>query len=358
VALAGLVLGFAAPASALPFEGLNSWWAPCLLDAHGANIDPMGPGTCFGPTEAVAMRGRPYTFRFAARRTAVASEGWDRSARMIGYLNAHNARGLPILTTEGLNDEEHPSQVFRDYVHAAIAHLPTPVLEIGNEPNTRIGSEFGQTPTAYGQRLCDAYGGWRDAGSPARVTLMTGGLATPNRAAALAYLSGAKVQFDRSCGVGAWSRFSAVSVHTYSAKPFAMAGTVVATRTWLRRHDLGRLTIDVTEYGWSSGLFGQRGQRANQVEFQRWAYASARDCGISGAYWFGLRDAITPNQISHRTLGLMRHDGTPKASFRSWSAFLGDHSIVGDDIPSPNLHPYRHHLAAHSAGPTCRRTHP
>lgn len=349
------VLLFTGPAGAtLSFEGVNAWRAPCLLNAAGDNIDPLGRVGCFGPVDAAEMLGRPFTYRFGVRRSVVLTEGWDRYNRAIDYLNAHGAHGLPIITTEGLLDPRLPSSVYRAFVRDTIQHLDAGVFEIGNEPNAGAGSEFEQDPRAFGNRLCSAYEGWRDAGSPTEVTFVTGGLATPPRTAAIDYLDHAANQFERSCGARAWSRFSAIGVHLYARSPYEAAGTIVALHAWLHHRGLERLRIAITEYAWGSTAVGEAGQRARQVEFQQWAHANRHKCGITGSYWFASRDLIGGT----KGLGLTHTDNSPKPVFWSWLAFLGDHGIAGDGIPSPARSPSREHLARQTAGAACRRTHP
>jgi len=349
------VLLAAGPAGAtLTFEGINAWRSPCLLSAEGDNVEPLGRVGCIGPVEASSALGRPFTFRFGVRRTVVLAEGWDRYSRAVAYLNANGAQGLPIITTEGLLDPRLPSSAYRAFVRDTIERLDAGTFEIANEPNSGAGGEFTQDPRAFGNRLCSAYRGWRDAGSHSDVSFVTGGLATPSRSAALDYLDHTANQLERSCGAAAWSRFSAIGVHLYARTPYEAAGTVVALHAWLHHRGLEHVRIAITEYAWSSTALGEHEQRDNQVEFQQWAHANRHKCGIAATYWFASRDRINET----KGLGLTHSDSSPKLVFWSWLAFLGDHGIAGDAIASRAVSPGREHLARQTSGRACRRAHP
>jgi hypothetical protein len=171
---------------------------------------------------------------------------------------------------------------YYDYVRAVVRRYKDRIhhWQVWNEPNA-VGL-WRPAPNAaeYTALLKVAYAAVKDE-DPSAVVLL-GGLSTgPDQG----FLSGVYAN-------GGWSAFDVLAMHTYvSGNPVGSTFEVWLNLARQVVNQYGQKPIWITEFGWSTYAMGV--SQAQQAQYLASAYALTVAGGVTGTFWFELRDAST-----------------------------------------------------------------
>ncbi len=296
-------------------------------------------------SEIEAQKG---SFDFTAYDALVA-EAQTRGVTLLGTLDY----GVGWANAASGGDTAYPPTDPNDYATYAAAVASryaskVDAWEIWNEPNN--GFRFWKPtlsgdPTAYGALLEDSFTAIHAAAPNAQV-LLGGTVFTPQLIeGAIPWLEDAYTAHPDLA-----AHFDVAGVHTYMAYPpqnppemgqlnDAPLDEKIQMHAWLlAQHAAGNKPIWITELGWP--VYGTVDE-PTQAHFTVRATLIAARQGVSGVFWYTLRDGPNPTAFPPEdAFGLLHNDGTPKpvyAALKAMLATLGDMWATKDPAPIAGL---------------------
>jgi hypothetical protein len=236
----------------------------------------------------------------------------------------------------GTTDKAPPTNPadFASFAAAAVRHfapMGVNVWEIWNEPN--LAQFWSPRPdvAAYTRLLVGAHDAIKAVDPSA--TVLTGGLSPAVDAGDGSTIS--PISFVRGMyGAGAKDKFDAVGIHPYSFPFMPMDPTTTGWNTFIRMplvHDImaaqgdGAKKIWMTEFGAPTGTNRDAVTEAKQAQIITEAYRAIRQWPWAGPlFWYAPRDSGTDPANRDENFGILRADGSRKASWSAMASVLAE----------------------------------
>jgi hypothetical protein len=237
---------------------------------------------------------------------------------------------LPLTVLQFVDWRDIPRQTWIDDVRTFVQNVPSPIIEMGNEPGTDIcgggpacDAEVKAVWDAYFVRLKDVSDIVHNAGKK----LILGG----NPPGGPAYL-GAEAFLDRADAANIWPYVDGVGLHPYMPTPSQQYTYIYNRRQQLNNFDppfTGPRSAFFLEFGWGSGgnPSPMNVGEAGQAEYLETAFTNLRanagpgNLRIATASWFSWQDWVQNGGNWDRHAGVRYYGGGAKPSYTALQQF-------------------------------------